>query len=397
MQRLLGEVLGALLLAVVGVAAVLFVWSGGLAGSRPPPLVWEAQQIQVLLGRGLVSGEQLQIYPDASGRTLITLPAEPFSAEEYPYLLVERTGEEGAPLSSFVWLQADGSRDSLDIGWAGQSVAMLAPSAQEGWQGEIRQLGIITVGHANRFSLLRVTALPRSPATMWRGILQEWRVWEPFTGHTIHFRYGGPEINLELRPSVLIGVTTLLALALFALRRWLGRRPPPWQAAALIFLAGWMVLDLRWEGDLWRQHAVTRATYSGADWEARQRAAPDGDLFAAVETIKKLMPQSPQRLFVIVTDYKGRGEFYRLRTLYHLLPHRVYAEEPVLPDPSALRVGDYVLRLWEPTSVLASNGMLRWRQWQVPATRIYAEENFILYRIDAPPSVAGSVATPTNP
>ena len=107
-----------------------------------------------------------------------------------------------------------------------------------------------------------------------------------------------------------------------------------------LFVATSLLLDGRWTWNLARQFAATETQYAGLDSRGKYLASEDGPLYAFVEKTRKVLPESPVRLFVFADAH-----YFRDRAAYHLYPNNVYFN-PVLntvPLPGALHAGDWVV------------------------------------------------------
>jgi hypothetical protein len=218
-------------------------------------------------------------------------------------------------------------------------------SQQPGWSGRIGQVGLLLQGPLVEPVL--ITSLGLAPgrdgcsATL-NAFASAWGHREDWSQRSINF-------TLSKEPSAL-GFSPVMCVALWVavagLINWLWCRGCA-KAVRLIgtlvlLLAGWLALDLRWQGQLWKRLTETRERYSGLDHRSRQMAAPDGKLFELVEKLRAELPAEPSRVLVISDD---PGGYLASRTRYHLLPHRVYAGLAQLPLESQVVPGDYVFVL----------------------------------------------------
>jgi hypothetical protein len=74
----------------------------------------------------------------------------------------------------------------------------------------------------------------------------------------------------------------------------------------IFFIAGWLLLDGRWQFNLVRQIDVTAKQYAGKTWRERHLAAEDGQLFAFVEKVRAKLPPPPRRVFVVADEHYFR-------------------------------------------------------------------------------------------
>jgi hypothetical protein len=110
-------------------------------------------------------------------------------------------------------------------------------------------------------------------------------------------------------------VLSLLLMRLPGLR-------PPWPAAtsaALVLLAAWMVLDLRWTVNGARQAAQSWGQGLWLSDSQRLHQGADAKVYAFIERFREKFPaQAPRRILVVgdINEY----EAYLQRAKYHLLP-----------------------------------------------------------------------------
>jgi hypothetical protein len=108
-------------------------------------------------------------------------------------------------------------------------------------------------------------------------------------------------------------------------------------------LGAWLVADVRFKADLWRQLRLTQDRYAGKSWQEKRLSAEDGELFRFAMDVKAALPQAPQVIFLVTRDPEGADRYLALRSRYHLLPHNVNANYWYPPGPSEIRPGQYVL------------------------------------------------------
>jgi len=175
-----------------------------------------------------------------------------------------------------------------------------------------------------------------------RRLVTEWSAFEGWSVQSINFTTGGGRDGLfppALAAGVWVGLAALIHLGL-ARRR---RQPPSGRCLTAIFLAGWAMLDLRWQVDLTRQLALTRRQYAGKSGDEKRLAAADRSLYLFAKTVKRRLDAAPSRVFLVSEDLFGDRYFRRVRTHYFLLPHNVSSLWTSVPEASQTRTGDYVL------------------------------------------------------
>ncbi len=216
---------------------------------------------------------------------------------------------------------------------------------------------------------------------LWR----EWTVFDGWRGHSTHFIFGVAPSAL-LSPVIAAAAWGGLSAVLYmGLLRW---RQQTWKLwpFALLFLLVWMILDARWQVNLWRQMGVTRQQYAGKTWEEKRLVAGDGALFRFVSEVKQWLPERPVRIFIVSATPHQRGgtEYIRLRTHYHLLPHNVYSAKARPPSQQQARTGDFILILNPIPAVRYAprHKLLYWtRQHAIAAEPLYEAPTGSLYRV----------------
>ncbi len=188
----------------------------------------------------------------------------------------------------------------------------------------------------------------------------EWGTFEGWTVRSINFTAGGSRnglLPLTLAVGIWVSIAALLHVALSRRRRL----QPSRRALVAIFLAGWAVLDVRWQVDLTRQLALTRRRYSGRSGEGKRLAAADRPLYLFANALKRHLDASPSRVFLVSEDLFGDRYFRRVRTHYFLLPHNVSSLWTSVPDSAQARKGDYivVMRPFQNVSFDAAHDVLR--------------------------------------
>jgi hypothetical protein len=253
------------------------------------------------------------------------------------------------------------------------------------WIGNIRGLALVLRNaQAQPVIVGDVVAKPMTPAQILEDRAHEWLEFEPWNGASINSVTGGATTQ-DLPLPVLLAVIVLAgALAYAALARWMpGVGPFRPAVVAAIFIAGWFVLDARWQWNLLRQVQVTFEQYAGKPWQERHLAAEDGELFAFIEKVRAKLPpivEPAPRVFVVADAHYFRG-----RGAYHLYPYNVFFDplQNTMPAATWLRPGDYLVA-YRQSGVQYDTGQqrLRWAgSAPVAAELVLSEPNAALFRI----------------
>ncbi len=211
-----------------------------------------------------------------------------------------------------------------------------------GWMGRIRGLGLSVAGALPRpYRVNAVSAKPMGAAELLSDRAAEWLAFEGWNGTSINVVVGGAEsqdLPLPVAVGLAVGIAILLLLLIHRLRPAL--LPHVGTGVAVVFLGGWLVLDLRWSANLARQVALTTSTFAGKDDRDRRLADVDGVLYEFIDRARAVLPPSPQRVWVV-----SDAPFFNGRAAYHLYPHNVHFQprDRTMPDPGFIKPGDWLL------------------------------------------------------
>ena len=211
-----------------------------------------------------------------------------------------------------------------------------------GWAGRIQGLGLSVAGALPRpFRVTTVTAKAMGAGAMLSDRAAEWLAFEGWNGASINVVAGGADAQ-DLPLPAAVGVATGIAiLLLLLLHRWRpALLPHVGTGIAVVFLGGWLLLDLRWSTNLARQVALTTTTFAGKSDRDRRLADVDGVLYEFIDRARAVLPPSPQRIWVV-----SDAPFFNGRAAYHLYPHNVHFQprDRTMPDRSVIRPGDWLL------------------------------------------------------
>ena len=255
------------------------------------------------------------------------------------------------------------------------------------WRGRISGLGLLIRGRLMSPVVIRSLRFePVAPSTgqLLTRLWQDWTAFEGWGGYSINFIVGGVRKTL-ISPVLAGGVWVSLSVVLYLLwSRWRDRQIVAWPVLAM-FLLVWLLVDSRWQWDLWRQLTDTRQQFAGKTEFEKRRADVDGPLFEFIQTVRSKLPDESFRLFIVSADPVNRGEteYLRLRSHYHLLPYNVYSALDRPPTTNQADSGDYVL-VFSPISGLQFDSrrrQLQWRGQQLSAELIYNDPNGALFRV----------------
>jgi hypothetical protein len=307
------------------------------------PVSWGYRDAALTRGSGAIDGDALLVDATPPGGTsLISINTDIRSSEYRAVAWHLANIPERADVRMY-WRSdyAPARTNSVPVTVAAGGVLPVVVSGEPGWLGRITgiALGIRTpVPQAVVFH--GVTAKPMGALEMLGDRAREWVRFEGWTGTSMSTITGGATVQ-DLPLPFLLAMAALLAAALsFALLRKAPHPSPIPIVVGTIFIAAWVLSDLRWEWNLARQALATREQYGGKDWRAKRLAAEDGPLFESMDKVRTSLPPPPARVFVV-----AESNYFRDRAAYHLYPHNVLFDpyRDTLPPSASLRAGDYLV------------------------------------------------------
>jgi hypothetical protein len=212
-------------------------------------------------------------------------------------------------------------------------------------------------------------------------IWSDWTIFSGWSQRSINFIESGPRnalVPLILAVAAWVG----LALLLYGIWKVIQRQHWNWRVAGMVFLLGWVVIDIHWQANLWHQLQETHDRYDGKGWQEKHLAAEDGPLFKFIAEIKANLSSTPQRIFLVAAKLLEEDDYTRLRARYHLLPHNIYDYGAQLPSQGHAQADDYILILGTVPELTfdANRQLLQWGGQALAARKIYATSMGTLYK-----------------
>jgi hypothetical protein len=178
-----------------------------------------------------------------------------------------------------------------------------------------------------------------SVASVIDDIFHQWTAFIPIVAASVTLPFDDERSHYAtLLATVAAGGLFAATLYWLLTRRALPRDPRVYWA---IVVAGWLILDTRFQVNLWRQLTRTAATFAGKTGEEKRLASDDRELYTLMKEVSTALPAPPVRVHFIADD-----QALRTRGSYFLYPQNVYyseARRARKPVPEELRSGDYVL------------------------------------------------------
>ena len=318
------------------------------------------------------------------GQAVVHRPVH-LDAADYAYATISLEGLAPAQQARLAWkAQEDGVTTPVTarLPWTGRGEVTIALPAA--WRGSISEIGLLVAGEPGMPLRVRHLTLHETSISTWlRTRRDDWLHFSPWHLVDINFlRAHGFGTAPRLVPAVLAVCALFAVLALAAGRGPRRRRAP--LALALVFAAGWLLLDAAWQRKLLLQLGVTRDTFGGVPAAERPGRDIDAHLFALAQRLAPQLPPDPSRRVFLLYAAKGH-QYDRLKLQYHLLPRNVFNFGSSLPEPGTFRAGDHVLLLGSIPSVAfdATSGLLRDDDRALAASPVDVTDAAALYRLEA--------------
>jgi hypothetical protein len=376
---------------LLGVATVVLL-AGYLAITIPgpwfgkaSPRTFDAHKLAIAVGTGAVDEDAVAVMPSDATGTIIVTVAVSIPAGDYRGVAWRVTGLPPRTEARLLWRSEakPGRTFTFPIPQEADRLAPIVVGRDTNWIGPLNGIALaLRLPTPEQVRITGVTLDPMTLSSQLAGRLRDWTTFEPWSGASINTVVGGADLQ-ELPLPVLLGLAVLIAVgATVALARW----RPQWIGAGLplalaaVFIAAWILLDVRWQWNLARQVAVTAQKYAGKDWRAKHVAAEDGPLFEFIEKVRAKLPDKPARVFVA-----AEAHYFRGRGAYHLYPYNVYFDPWTnnLPSPTQMHSGDYVV-VYQRRGIQydAAQGLLKWDgNPAIAAEPLFVEPGAALFRI----------------
>ncbi len=328
----------------VSVLLVAIVHSGGNWRSGPPAVSVDGGAFALGRGRGHRDGREFVLEAtDGEGLAVLSARVAPFGADGHPRIDFNLHSTDALPVDLvFLWRTEErpNRNSSRRLAWSGTHIAPLELGPDDGWTGTITGIALVARGTLPRPLVLESFSVPSvSIATVIGDIFHQWAAFIPIVAASVTLPFDGERSHYAtLLATVAAGGFFAAALYGLLTRRALSRDP---RILWAIVVAGWLLLDLRFQVNLWRQLAQTAATFAGKTGEEKRLASDDHELYVLMKEVRAALPAPPVRIHFIADD-----QALRTRGSYFLYPQNVYysdgrrARKPV---PEELRSGDYVL------------------------------------------------------
>jgi hypothetical protein len=371
--------MASLLGAALTVLAVLLFYRMGGQSEANRLLRWNGSDLQWIGGQGTRAPGGLEIQPIGPQGVVLWTSPRSTNAGLYSELVWDIAGLDGRQPLQPIWRTPEGRlQQAARMTNADAGSADLR--AESDWRGTVMALGLFIPG--SQSTPVTIRGLELRPASLTAGewldrLWEEWTSREDWSQRSINFAAGAtvrPLASPVLIVALWIGFSSVLYAGLNPPRR----RPRALMPYAVLFLLGWLLLDLRWQWELTGRLEQTVERFAGKDTTERRLADLDGEFYRFLLEVRQRLPEKPVRLFIVSNDPAG---FLAGRARYHLLPHNGYMG--FLQPPEIAQPGDYVLLLAPlPGARYDRQGQaLEWENGQLRVEMLYSASAGTLFRV----------------
>lgn len=300
-------------------------------------LRWDGATLTLSKGQGHPTQGKLLIHRlTDQGIAIAALTPPVFQADDYATVNWSVSGIRPGMEMEFMWRTAENRVFVRPLVWEDNVIQPLRMTEDENWHGQITDLAIIFKGMTDApISVNNVSLDPLSLSGTLRELAGNWFAFSKWQQTSINF-VDMDSYGKKFTPTFAALVITLVAMAIYIILCVTKKNPLNASIIWGIILLGWLLLDVRWQLNLFHQLGITSNEYAGKSWEEKHLAAEDQGLFDFTRQIKSKLPPAATRilLFSDVDYIRGRGA-------YHLYPHNVLARRD-FPDASRFHSGDYI-------------------------------------------------------
>ena len=351
LEQVITIIIAMLLGGFVELAVIVCYYQSGDYYANTNIAIFNQDNLGVVAGKGLKSTEGLVIQAlNEQGFAIINSGRFRLDSRHFNELVWEISGLAKSTKIRLIWTTRKHPRrlNQVELIHAGASKGHLKLVDTEGWQGLIGAIGLRIEDNLTEALIIRQLKLKTATPNIKQLVLELWNEWSYFQKwdeRSINFIADGSRKNMLYRPLPAVVFWSLLSFLLYCTIIFIKRRQLVWQSIIIFFLAGWLMLDMRWQWNLWRQNKITYDTYAGKTEEEKKLVGEDAELFLFAQEVKRRLPKQPVRIFVISSSPNSNSRYIRLRAHYHLLPHNVVSGFAFLPSPDQVGQQDYLIIL----------------------------------------------------
>ncbi len=309
-------VLAATLLAVLWQAIFLPTlaqnWFGG---STQIP----AAQIVVVQGRaGDVAGKLKRVTPQ-NAVAIIELPVTLIALESQPMVhwFVQRANDKTEV--SLQWTSGTSSFEQPLLFKSNRRSQEVSFQRDPRWLGTVASVRLVArgdapidVGHLT----IRADSVRARLQLMWEG----WFGFRPWAMSDLNFIEATDATETYYFNPTVIAAITLVFLIYLTLRWASGKRVDP-RAVLLIFIAGWIVGDIRWQVDLFQKTADSVRRFGGKSLHEKHLAADDHEYYWAIHTLAPTVSKDNNFSQPFVLHFNKDERYDRGKLTYYAAPN----------------------------------------------------------------------------
>ena len=327
-MRLGFKVIGiALISALLVLLALALHLNKGLPETQHSIVEIPAAGLKFAFGSGKPEKNIVQVDEFADGYALLSsgpvnIQADQLQTLQYSWKPHKKTAE-----LAFFWRQKGNLAEVKRAEILTLGTAFLDLSTQPDWHGEIVELGLLVGGdNENPVTIGELVLRPINFNMRARLAWQDWTTYELRSQQSINFLQGGAHNQTAPLPLLIIAWLIISMVLLYVFANKLGIKKTTadiFPIAAALFLTGWMLLDIRWSVNSFRNASELLRTAVGSNDEQRAGNDLDGEIFKYVQRLKNdiIQPDNTtdtKRILIIGDEHAV--DYYLLRSKYHLLP-----------------------------------------------------------------------------
>ena len=381
-EQKLSQILISALFAIVLVLAATFVFlAKGLPDETVDPLKHPSLMFNFIFGSGKVSEDQILVDKFVDGYALLSSGPVSIKASSFRVLRVTWRPADPVQEAAFFWRRSVDAKNVIrtDITIPGFNLVDL--TTETGWRGEITEFGFLIAGQPGEtIEIGKISLESDSIRNRFQLTWHAWTVFEEWSQKSINFLNGGESHQL-VSLSILVIAWLIVTISLLWLLSVFGRKVDLRQiaiAGCILFLVGWMLLDLRWTSNNLQQIQRSLQSHWHAGDQQRLSMALDGEIYQYSEKLKSgVLGDSTARILIIGDE--NAVDYYMLRAKYHLLPHSVNIARQ-FSRQTAPKFLDFVFFFGQPGEIIKVPG---WNQgWQKALTIVESGEWGVVYRVN---------------
>jgi len=369
--------------AVVSTGLMVYL-ARDLPDTNVDALDYPAAGFSFAFGSGHPEQDRMVVDGFANGYTLLSSGPVIIQANIHQVLAYEWVPARYPQEAAFFWRQKGKSDNVIRTEITAPGKRLIDLSTEVGWQGEIVEFGFLLAGGQGDVVEIGQAALKPDSLTIRLQLM--WQAWTAFEGRSqqsINFLQGGDYRQVVPLPLLVI-VWLLTSLVIISVLPKPGLSTKSLSVAhgspilvygSVLFLAGWMLLDIRWTANSFKQARVLLQT---------QRQAPlstnlDGEINQYVQRLKADVLGGKAVRILIIGD-ESAIDYYLLRAKYHLLPNSVDVADRFNQELSPQTL-DFVIFFGQPGGIAKVPGWSpSWRRALVEVDR----GNWgVVYRLDS--------------